>query len=153
MRRLRPSWGPSQAARMACQAVESWMLWMQEARIMMAKRISLASGRQGQGQGTAARPPYSIVGLVVHRCGTHGVTQLRWLAGSNETPPFRKHPSALDSFDSFDSFDLVDPVGPVDPLDRLWQRSRSWHLFDLTAACSLGRGQLQKMNPRNRPRR
>jgi len=90
------------------------------------------------------------IGLVVHQCCTHGVTQLRWLAGSNETPPFRKHPSALDSFDSFD---LVDPVGPVDPLDRLWQRSRSWHLFDLTAACSLGRGQLQKMNPRNRPRR
>jgi hypothetical protein len=60
------------------------------------------------------------IGLVVHRCYTHGVTQLRWLAGSNESPPFRKHPSALDSFDSFDLVHLVDPVGPVDPLDRLW---------------------------------
>jgi hypothetical protein len=46
------------------------------------------------------------------------VTQLRWLAGSNNvSPPFRKHPSALGSFDSFD---LVDPVDLVGPLDRLW---------------------------------
>jgi hypothetical protein len=64
---------------------------------MMAKIISVASGRQGQGQGTAARP---FIGLVVYRCCTNGVrlvTQTRWLAGGNVSPPFRKHPSALGS--------------------------------------------------------